>query len=339
MAVVDRVAMASAVKTQYERRLLSRAVPRLVHGRFGTMARLNKFGSLEWRKYGALATVTAALTEGSTPSEQSAPSITLVTATPLYYGSWIGYTDAMDQTTFDPVVSEVAGILGEQAGVSIDTIIRNVLTAGATKDYSGNQTARTGIQAPQHNLTFQDFVKQVAALEAANALPADGDDYICVLHPYTWATLMQDPVFAALFIEEATGGQNGGSAIRSGYVGRILRCKLFVTANGRSYVDGGVGGTDVFSMLFIANESYGVTGIAGSTPSVVDNGGVQGRNLTGKGKAASPVDLIMKELGSAGADDPLNQRGTIAWKATEDTSVLNSAWIRDCEHSNDFSLD
>ena len=64
-----------------------------------------------------------------------------------------------------------------------------------------------------------------------------------------------------------------------------------------------------------------------------------GKNLTGAGKQASPVDLIMKPVGSAGADDPLNQRGTIAWKVSEDTSVLNSAWIRDCEHANDFSLD
>lgn len=338
MAVMDRVAMASAVKTMYERRLLSRAVPRLIHGRFGVMARLTKYGSREWRKYGSLATVTTALTEGTTPAEQAAPTITLVTATPVYYGSWIGYTDAMDDTTFDPVVSEVAGILGEQAGVSVDTIIRNVLTAGATKDYSGNQSARNALISPQHNVTFQDFVKQVAALEAANALPADGDDYICIMHPYTWASVMQDSVFAALFIEEA---EQGSTPIRTGYVGRILRCKIFVTANGRSYVDGGAdSASDVYSMLFIANESYGITGIAGSSPNLgVDSGGVNGRNLTGAGKRASPVDLIMKPVGSAGADDPLNQRGTIAWKVSEDTSVLNSAWIRDCEHTNDFSLD
>ncbi len=185
MANLDQTNMASAIKTQYERRLLVRAVPRLIHGRFGLNARINKYGSLEWRKYGALSAVTSALTEGTTPSEQSAPSITLVTGTPLFYGSWIGYTDEMDLTVFDPVVSEVSGILGEQAGLSADTIVRDVITAGATKDYSGAQAARANLDSPGHDVTYADFVKQVAALEAENARPVDGEDYVCILHPFS----------------------------------------------------------------------------------------------------------------------------------------------------------
>ena len=69
-----------------------------------------------------------------------APAI--VTATPSFYGAWIGYSDELDYTSFDPFVSEVSGILGEQAGVSADTLVRNVITDGATKDYSGNKTAQ-----------------------------------------------------------------------------------------------------------------------------------------------------------------------------------------------------
>jgi N4-gp56 family major capsid protein len=147
-----------------------RAVPRLVHGRFGIKARLTKYGSLEWRKYGSLSTVLSALTEGTSPTEQSAPSITQITATPLFYGAWIGYTDEIDYTIYDPMVSEVSGILGEQAGVSADTLIRNALTDGATKD-SGAATSRVTLDAPGHDVTYADFVKQVAALEAGNALP------------------------------------------------------------------------------------------------------------------------------------------------------------------------
>lgn len=172
-----------AIKTQYEKRLLIRAVPRLIHGRFGTRARVSKAGTLEWRKYGALANVSAALTEGSTPAEQAAPSLTLLTATPLFYGAWIGYSDELDMTAFDPIVSEVVGILGEQAGVSMDTLVRNDLTAGATKDYSGNQTARANLDAPQHDVSYSDFVKQIAALEAANARPASGELYTVIIHP------------------------------------------------------------------------------------------------------------------------------------------------------------
>jgi hypothetical protein len=49
MANINQTSMSDAIKTQYERRLLTRALPRLVHGRFGTDARLNKFGSYELR--------------------------------------------------------------------------------------------------------------------------------------------------------------------------------------------------------------------------------------------------------------------------------------------------
>src|SRR5258708_3824995 len=115
MANVTQTSFTAAVKTMYERRLLIRAVPRLVHGRPGVQAKISKVGSLEWRRYNYLGTVTTAVTEGTTPAEQAAPSITQLTATPKFYGAWIGYTDQIDYTSYDPFVSEVSGILGEQA--------------------------------------------------------------------------------------------------------------------------------------------------------------------------------------------------------------------------------
>jgi len=77
---------ADAIKVQYERRLMTRALPRLIHGRWLTMARLNKVGSMELRKYGGLAAVSATLASGVTPAEQAAPSLTPVTISPAFYG-------------------------------------------------------------------------------------------------------------------------------------------------------------------------------------------------------------------------------------------------------------
>lgn len=335
MSNLTQAAMSDAIKTQYEKRLQIRALPRLVHGRFGTEARLNKVGSYELRKYGSLSAISSALTEGTTPTEQAAPSLTLTTITPLFYGSWIGHTDELELTVFDPLISEVSGILGEQAGLSADTLVRNVLTAGATKDYSGGAAGRTSLDAPLHNITYSDFVKAVAQLEAANALPVEGDRFVVIIHPHTWATLMQDPTFVNMFIQES--GNN--NPIRSGYQGYILRCSIYVTSNAREYVDEGLGSTtDVYSMLFIAREAYGTVGFAGTFPNLmVDGQGNNGRNMTGM--AVKPVTMIIKQLGSAGADDPLNQRATIGWKMSLATSVLNSAWMLDLEHVNSFSDD
>lgn len=334
MANLTQTAMADAIKTQYERRLLMRALPRLIHGRFIDRARLNKFGSYELRRYESLAAVTSAIgTEGATPTEQSAPTLTKITITPLFYGAWIGYTDELDFTAMDPIVLEMSGILGEQAGLSADTLYRDALTANATKDYSGGKTARNQLLAPQHAFTYADFVRQIAALEAANASPVDGEDFIVIMHPHSWATLMLDPVFVNLF-ERAPGDS---SPIRSGFVGRILRCKIFVSSNSREYADGGADSlTDVYSMLFIARQAYGAVGIAGDEV-MLEDGAPEGF-AANTGKSVKPVSIIAKGLGSAGADDPLDQRGSLAWKFALGLAAENAAFIRDIEHVNEFSL-
>jgi N4-gp56 family major capsid protein len=337
MANNTQTTLANAVKTQYEKRLLTRALPRLIHGRWGLKARLNKMGAYELRKYGALSAVTSALSEGATPAEQSAISLTLVTVTPAFYGAWLGHTDEIELTVYDPIISEFSAILGEQAGLSADTLVRNVITDGATKDYAGSATSRATVDAPAHFLTYADFIKQVAALEAANAMPVDGEDFVCIMHSYTWATLMQDPTFVNLFTE--AGESNDNNPIRSGYVGRILRCKIYVSSNSRVYADGGVGSTtDVYSMLFIAREAYGCVGIGATYPNLdVDSAPNKSMNMTGQN--VKPVEVIMKPLGSAGADDPLNQRATVGWKMSLGEAITNSAWIRDLEHANVASDD
>lgn len=149
---------------------------------------------------------------------------------------------------------------------------------------------------------------------------------------HTWATLMQNSTFVALFQNEASREAN--SPIRSGYLGTILRCRIYVSSNSREYTDEGDSGTtDVYSMLFIGKESYGMAGFS-TMPEFDKEGGEYSNNT---GKRVKPVEIIVKQLGSAGADDPLNQRATVGWKMSLATSVLNSAWIRDLEHSNAFS--
>jgi N4-gp56 family major capsid protein len=333
MANMNETTLASAIKTMYEHRLLHRAVPRLIHGRFGIDARINKFGSYELRKYGSLPVITASLAEGSTPAEQASPALTVITITPLFYGAWVGHTDILEMQAYDPVIEEASNILGEQCGVSADTLIRNVMTANATIDFSGGETALTSLVAISDMVTYADFLRQVAALENANALPVEGDKFVCIMHPFTWASLMQDPVFLNLFFEESE--REGDSPLRSGYVGSILRTAIYVSSNVQSYAAGGAGSpaSTPYAMLFIAKESYGYVGMAGVTPEELDAPGM-GEWEVNTMKEVRPVEIIVKQLGSSGALDPLNQRATIGWKMSLATSVLNSAWIRNLQHIN-----
>ena len=331
MANINTTGLSDAIKTMYEKRLLIRAIPRLVHGRWVERGTINKYGSVEFRKYDSMSAVTTSLTEGATPSEQEMPALSKITMTPSWYGAWIGYTDELDMVNFDPVVSEVSGILGEQAALSADTLIRNALHSGATKLYSGGESARASLVSVEDDISYADIIRAIATLESSSARPVSGDKFVVLIHPHTWATLMQDEVFVNMFVQEAPN-----SPIRTGYVGTLLRCEFYVTSNALEYADAGLDGADdVYTALFLGAQSHGATGMAGLDPKVVDGGGPTNGPLTGQ--KLNPVSIIMKALGSSGAVDPLNQRGTIAWKMAFDVQILNSAWIYSLEHTNAFS--
>lgn len=331
MANLTTTTLADSIRIQYEMRLLSRAIPRLVYGRWPVQAKLNKAGSYQLRKYGSLPLISTPLSEGVTPAEQAAPSITPTTVTPVFYGAWIGSTDITEIEVFDDYLSEVASILGEQVGLSADTIIRNALTDGATADYSGGAASRGALTYPDHEISYVDLVNLAATMDASSALPIDGENFILIIHPHTYASLMTDETFVNMMVQE-----NGHESIQRGYLGKVLRFTIYVTANAREYADEGAGGTtDVYSMVVLAKESYGTLGVAGMEADVVDNQADNGKPLTGQ--KIKPVNIIVKAVGSAGALDPLNQRGTMGWKMCLNVVMLNADWAINYEHVNSFS--
>jgi len=334
MANVNTSQFSDAIKTEYKSRLLMRALPRLVHGHGGERAVLSKVGSYEWRKYGSMSAITSTLTEAATPAEQAAPSLSLITATPVWYGAWIGHSDVVDQQAIDPLVLEMSAVLGEQAGLSIDTIERNALVSGLTAAYSGSATSTATLDYPEHEINYKDIIKQIATLEAANARPLEGNDFMLILHPHSWASLMNDEVFVNMWIQEGDG-----KALREGYMGKILRCRIYVTSNAYENADAGVGGTtDVYTAILLGKEAFGVAGMAGLDPRFVDNAGPE--KMGGMtGESVKPVDIIVKAVDSGGAENPLNQRGSVGWKVTNDIQILNSAFGIALQHVNMFSDD
>ena len=183
MADINTTTFSDAIKTFYEKRLLMRAIPRYVHGRWAMRPRINKFGAWEVRRYGSLAANTTALIEGTTPAETAAPAPTLITMTPTFYGAWMGFSDLVELQAYDPIISEMSAILGEQVGLSADSIVRDELNTYGTIDYSGGVTAVGDLDSPAHDISYKDIVQQYAELEASGALPVDGEDFVVIIHP------------------------------------------------------------------------------------------------------------------------------------------------------------
>ena len=315
--------ISDAVKTMYERRLLSRALPRLVHGNWAERPMIRNYGTLEFRRYPQLSTVTTPLNEGVTPTEQTYTQPTLITVSPTYYGSWIGFSDVVELTAYDPILSVMSGVLGEQAGISADTIIRDTLHTGASAIFPNGGTSNADVDAVNDKISYKDLVYMMVEMESRGAIPVNGNKYILIIHPYIYGTLMLDSTFVNMMVQEEGSGD---SAMRTGYVGTLLRMDIYVSSNAKVFTGAGAAGIDVYAALLIGKESHGILGLSGiPMPSNVDTQSPEGSPLTGR--EIKPVEVIVKPVGSSGAADPLNQRGSIGWKMALTPKVLNQSWI------------
>ena len=306
-------------KTFYDRALVEEAGPNLIHGQFGQKRPIPKNGGkrIQFRRYASLPKALKPLTEGVTPEGRKL-SATAVEAEVNQYGDFVCLSDVLDLTAIDNNVLEATKAVGRQAGLTLDTITRNVLQSGTNVFYcpkvgaNGVQTPVTDRSGLDKTCTLTvDVVKKVAAmLKAANAPKIDGD-YVCILHPYVAYDIMSDPRWEEM--HKYTTPEN----MYQGEIGRIAGVRFVETSEAAVYKgteNSCPTGLAVFGCLFIAQGAYGVTGVTG--------GGLQ---------------TIIKQLGSAGTADPLDQRSTVGWKALQTAEILMEPYMVRVECCSAFS--
>ncbi len=306
-------------KTFYDRALVDEAGPNLIHGQFGQKRPIPKNGGkrIQFRRYASLPKALKPLTEGVTPEGRKL-SATAVEAEVNQYGDFVCLSDVLDLTAIDNNVLEATKAVGRQAGLTLDTITRNVLQSGTNVFYcpkvgaNGVQTPVTDRSGLDKTCTLTvDVVKKVAAmLKAANAPKIDGD-YVCILHPYVAYDIMSDPRWEEM--HKYTTPEN----MYQGEIGRIAGVRFVETSEAAVYKgteNSCPTGLAVFGCLFIAQGAYGVTEVTG--------GGLQ---------------TIIKQLGSAGTADPLDQRSTVGWKALQTAEILMEPYMVRVECCSAFS--
>ena len=294
------------MKTFYDMTLIDEAQSNLVHDQFGQKRPIPANGGkvIEFRKFAPLAKATTPLTEGVTPDGKNL-SATAIEATVAQYGDYVTLSDMLDLTTIDPVVVEATKIVGRQAGLTLDTITRNVLQSGTNVYYApkadGTAVSSRATLDNTCKLTV-DVVRRVAAILKKNNAPKINGKYVAIIHPYAAYDLMSDDEWKYPHQYQDT------SNIYEGEIGEIAGVRFVETSEAKVYENG------VFGTLFIADGAYGVT------------------EITGGG-----LETIIKQLGSAGSADPLNQRSTVGWKATKTAEILIQAYMIRVEHKSAFS--
>ena len=319
----------------YDRNLLKRAQPALLHQRFGQQKPLSQRSGQQmvFRRYEKLAQATTPLSDGVTPSG-TALSKTDYVATVYQYGNWMTVTDWVDLTHVDPVINEASNVLGENMGETMDSVYREILVAGTSvycvEDDDGGTfatgTTRTNcagtlcksvIDAVIRELRGADakpFTPIVAGSTKVNTYPI-GEAYWCLIH-----TDQEHDLFSA------NGGLTLGedftpveryasiSGIMETEVGKYRNVRFVMTTNAKVFEDAGAAvGTDgmkstsgtsndVYVSLFFARDAYGIVPLQ-------------------RGSAGVFVER------AGGNADPLRQRHTVAWKSAGTAVILNDAWM------------
>lgn len=295
----------------YDRNLLENATPAEVHDKWGQQRTIpkNNSDSIKFRRYAQLAIALTALTEGVTPAGTQL-SVTDVTAKLLQYGDFTILTDKVSLMVEDKVVAEATELLGEQAGLTIDTITRNYLMAGTGVIYAAGVAGRASVDTPITAVELKAAIKLLKGNNAkmfskviegsvkVNTFPIR-PSFVGIVHTDTTAILEDIDGF------KGTEEYASQRLIDINEAGSYKNIRFVETTNAAVFTGAGAGSKDVYGSLIMGKNAYGVISLRGQ----------------------KNIQTIVKPLGSAGTADPLNQRASVGWKAWTVTKILNDDWL------------
>ena len=288
-------------QTFYDKALLERCIPELTLYEDAQKKKIpaGKGTSIEWRKFNSLEAADEPLTEGTTPAGSDL-SITAITAPLKQYGDYVVVSDVLEMQAKDPIIAETSQLEGEQAGLTLNKVIATEISAGTSVRYGGSATKTTDLTAA--DVLNGSLVKKCVRDLAKNNIKRFADGYYhATISPEQAYDLMNDTANGGWI--DANKYTNAMPLLKGeiGCFGGVRFKTSTETPTGE-----GASGAAVHKGLIYGKNSYGVPEIG-----------------TGGGKPK----IIVKQKGSAGTDDPLDQRGSIGWKSMFACKRLNELGI------------
>lgn len=139
--------------------------------------------TVQWFRYTNLSANTTPTTEGTVGTSLSLTS-RIIQASISQYTSFITLSDLAIDTLIDPVVQSASELLGYQAGLSVDTITRNIIDAEST----GTDVSLLGTYAK-----VADLRNLHAILQASDVQPFEDGEFMVIIHPYVSYDIINDP--------------------------------------------------------------------------------------------------------------------------------------------------
>lgn len=310
----------------------------------GTLEKKKGSASVKWRRISNLAPATTALGEptGDYPFARTAvtPVISDVTVAIAKYGNHIKFTEHIDLFNVNSDSAALVDTLGANAGESLNLAMEAAFNTGSQSRITGASAdptaASTVITAADIKYVVNQLNRQSAMKFFAEANGSNNIDtktvrqsYLGVCHVDVEEDLRAMTGFIAV---EQYGGYTETYPFEFGAVLGVRWCSteiIPVTTSVTHSTNAALRGSavnihDLYRSYIFGMEAVGSVGLgnmhATSSYEMYDP------------KKPPAVELIIKPVGSAGAADPYNEIGTIAWKAWFAGKVLNDAWIWKIRH-------
>lgn len=305
------------LKTHYHKSLIDYAEPYLVHDQFAMEIPIPEHGgkTVELRVFDVIDKQLRKLVEGVTPDGNNLKMRT-ISVTVDQYGDYVTLSDLVSVVTIDPMIVQATKAMASQAGRTLDTVTREVLTAGtqvmyAPKVVDGVETEiASRADLDQDCRISVDLIFQAAAHLKTMLAPKIGGSYVGIIHPYAAYDLMRGAGDEWTEAHKYSAVEN----LFSGEIGRIAGVR-FVESTEAKIVKAGKGNLGVYLTMILGDEAYATTKISGLG-----------------------LEHIFKPLGSGGTSDPLNQRCSVGWKATKAALRVkeeNMVRIESCGYRSD----
>lgn len=305
MTITTTSVLPPAVREYYDRLLLMTAYPQLIHTKFAQKRVLpEKNGdTIVFRRYSRLSTVPIPLVDGVTPP--GAPlSATDIKAQVSFYGNFVTITNQVELTVEDRVLNESARLLAQNMAQTMDEVTRDVLASTSSVLQCSN--GANG-QTPTE-LTKADIDAAVKTLL--------GNDAEMISEVVTGANL-----FATAPVRPAFWGYIDTDLLDDlESVANFLHSANY--PNQQTVLDAEWGATGNVRWLYTS-----VGSVSNATPAVYNNFIIGKEAYAVVHLRSETGEFYIEPLGSAGAADPLHQRGSVGWQHPFVSRILNDAFM------------
>jgi len=307
--------VSTAIKNRYYDKLFLRvAESKLVHKQLGQINRKIEQGEggygtgvVYWTRWSNLPLVSAGQGEG-VPTTAVSMTATNVTGTTAQYDAAVSISDILAYVSFGDVMKGAMQRLAYNAGLSIDTVVRNIIaTAGTLQSATGVAGAAWTSIPATGTLSIGEVKKAVRTLHRNDTMELPDGLFVAVIHPDALYDLQTDTSTGG-WIDANKYTDGNADKLLKGEVGKLHGVRFVQSSNAYVRGTGVTASASIYVTNFFGSDAFGVTEL-------------------------QSLKTYVKGFESGGTGDPTEKVSTAGWKTTFGAAPLNSNFQVSVSHA------